>query len=96
MELTLSMLCQSKVAPNILAYAHVHGLHNNMCRPFVPMGYAIKAHIKEDKQYWDKHSNTGFNQGTSMEHHRYFQVYITKTRATRLSDMLHRDGKKLS
>ncbi len=28
----------------------------------------------------------GFNLGTSMEHHRCFRVYVTRTRATRISN----------
>jgi hypothetical protein len=45
-ELTLNMLWQSKVAPNILAYAHVHSLHDYIRKPFAPLGWAIQAHMK--------------------------------------------------
>jgi len=33
--------------------------------------------------------DAGFSLGTSMEHHRCFRVYVTKTRATRISDTVH-------
>ncbi len=36
----------------------------------------------------DVHGNVGFNIGTAMEHHRCFHVYIVKTRATRISDLV--------
>jgi hypothetical protein len=35
-ELTINLLRQSNVVPKILAYAHVHGQHNYMKRPFAP------------------------------------------------------------
>jgi hypothetical protein len=43
----------------------------------------------EDRRTWDTRSDAGFSLGTSMHHHRYFPMYITKTRATRISDTVH-------
>jgi hypothetical protein len=58
-----------------------------MKKPFAPLGCAIQAHVKpEDRRTWDTQSDAGFSLGTSMQYHRCFQVYITKTRATRISD----------
>jgi hypothetical protein len=86
-ELTLNLLRQSKVAPKIPAFAHIHGHYNYMKKPFAPLGYAIEAHIKpEDRRTWDTRSDAGFSLGTSMQHHHCFCMYITKTRATRISD----------
>jgi hypothetical protein len=45
-ELTINLLQQSNVVPKILAYAHVHGQHNYMKRPFAPLGCAVMAHVK--------------------------------------------------
>ncbi len=86
-ELTLNLLRQSRVAPNISAFAHVHGNHDYMRKPFAPIGCAIQTHVKpDDRLSWDTRSEPGFNLGTSMEHHRCFRVYVTRTRATRISD----------
>jgi hypothetical protein len=53
-ELTLNLLHQSKVAPKISAYAHLHGPHDYMKKPFAPLGCAIQAHVKlEDCRTWD-------------------------------------------
>jgi hypothetical protein len=58
-----------------------------MKKPSAPLGCAIEAHAKpEDHQTWDTRSDARFSLGTSMLHHRCFCVYITKTRATRISD----------
>jgi hypothetical protein len=89
-ELTLNLLHQSKVAPKISTFAHFHGHHDYMKKPFAPLGCAIEAHVKpDDCRTWDTRSDAGFSLGTSMEHHRYFRVYVTKTRATRISDTVH-------
>jgi hypothetical protein len=44
-------------------------------------------HVKHNNRLsWDTRSEPGFNLGTSMEHHQYFRVYVTRTRATRISN----------
>ncbi len=69
-ELTLNLLRQSKVAPKISAFAHVHGPHDYMKKPFAPLGCAIQAHVKpEDRRTWDPRADAGFSLGTSMQHH---------------------------
>jgi hypothetical protein len=86
-KLTLNLLHQSKVAPKISAYAHVHGPHDYTKKPFAPLGCAIQAHLKpEDSRTSDTRSDVGFSLSTAMEHHRCFRLYITRTRATRISD----------
>ena len=47
-ELTVNLLRQSNVAPKISAYAHVHGQHDYMRKPFAPLGCAVQAHVKPD------------------------------------------------
>ena len=89
-ELTLNLLHQSKVVPKISSFMHVHGHHDYMKKPFAPLGCAIEAHVKpDDRRTWDTRSDAGFSLGTSMEHHQCFQVYVTKTRATRINDTVH-------
>ncbi len=86
-KLTVHLLRQSNVMPKVFAYAHMHGQHNYMKRPFAPLGCAVMAHVKpKNCCTWDVHADVGFNIGTVMEHHRCFHVNITKTRATRVSD----------
>jgi hypothetical protein len=83
----VNLLRQSNVTPKVSAYAHIHGIHDYMKRPFSPLGCAVQAHVKpKNRQSWDVHLDAGFNIGTAMEHHRCFTIYIIKTRATRASD----------
>ncbi len=85
-ELTLNLLRQSKVTSKISAFAHVHGHHDYMKKPFAPLGCS-ETHVKPDKRRtWDARTDAGFNLGTSMEHHRCYHIHITKTQATRISD----------
>jgi hypothetical protein len=81
-ELTLNLLRQSKSTPQISAFAHVHGHHDYMKKPFAPLGCAVQVHTKpDDRHTWDARADSGFNLGTSMEHHHCYRLYITKTRA---------------
>ncbi len=47
---TVNLLWQSNVAPKVLAYAHVHGQHNYMKRPFAPLGCLVMAQVKPKNQ----------------------------------------------
>jgi hypothetical protein len=70
-----------------LAFAHIHGTHDYMQKLFALIGCAVQMHVKPDDHLsWDTRSEPDFNLGTSMEHHHCFRVYVTRTRATRISD----------
>jgi len=74
-ELTVNLLRQSNVLPKILAFAHAHGQHDYMKKPFAPIGCTVQVHVKPgNRQMWDTHTEAGFNLGTSMEHHRCFKI----------------------
>ncbi len=45
-ELIVNLLQQSNVAPKVSTYAHVHGQHNYIKRPFAPLGCTVMAHVK--------------------------------------------------
>lgn len=56
-ELTLNLLRQSRITPKVSAFAHVHGQHDYMRKPFAPIGCAIQTHIKpDDCRTWDTRS----------------------------------------
>ncbi len=74
-ELTVNLFRQFNVAPKISAFAHVHGQHDYMKKPFVPIGCAVQVHVKpKNRQTWDTHPEAGYNLGTSMEHHQCFKI----------------------
>ncbi len=85
----MNLVRQSNMAPKILTFDHVHGHHNYMKKPFAPLGCTIHSHVKpEDHRSWDARANAGFNLGTSMKHHHCYRVYITKMRATQVSNIV--------
>jgi hypothetical protein len=45
-ELTMNLLCQSRVAPKISAFPHIHGTHGYMQNPFAPIGCMVQTHVK--------------------------------------------------
>jgi hypothetical protein len=58
-----------------------------MKKPFAPIGCAVQIQVKpKNRRTWDTHTKAGYNLGTSMEHHQCFKIYVTKTRATRVSN----------
>jgi hypothetical protein len=60
-----------------------------MQKPVAPIGCAVQTHVKPDNCLsWDTRFEPGLNLGTSMEHHQCFRVYVTRTRATRISNTI--------
>ncbi|KAL7483339.1 hypothetical protein ACHAW6_008991, partial [Cyclotella cf. meneghiniana] len=85
--LTLNLLRQSNVAPNISAYAHHHGSFNYNWMPPAPMGCAGQFHIKPSRRKtFGEHSSDGWYLKTSPEHYRTHVVLVKQTKAKRFTD----------
>jgi hypothetical protein len=85
--LTLNLLRQSNVAPNISAYAYHHGNFDYNRMPLAPMGCAVQFHIKPSKRTtFGEHSSDGWYLKTSDEHYRTHVVLVKATKAKRLTD----------
>jgi len=85
--LTLNLLHQSNVAPNISAYAYHHGSFDYNRMPIAPMGCAVQFHIKPGRcKTFGEHSADGFYLKTLEEHYRTHIVFCKKTRAKLLAD----------
>ena len=88
-EMQLNLQQQSAITPKISVYAHVRGPHNFMHNPLAPLGFPLLAHENPDKRgSWADHAINACNLGTSMEHHRYFNMYSKHTRAEIIVDTL--------
>ena len=95
--LTLNLLQQSNVAPNISAYAYHHGIFDYNCMPIAPMGCAVQFHIKPSRQKtFGEHSEDGFYLKTSAEHYRMHVVFCKKTWAKRLADTVFFKHKQIT
>eukprot|EP00804_Cyclotella_cryptica_P028277 CCRYP_014613-RB/>CCRYP_014613-RB protein AED:0.36 eAED:0.36 QI:0/0/0/1/0/0/2/0/471 len=85
--LTLNLLRQANVAPNISAYAYHHGSFDYNRMPLAPMGCADQFHIKPDKRKtWGEHSMDGWYLKTSPEHYRCHIVFVKKTQSKLVTD----------
>jgi hypothetical protein len=85
--LTLNLLRQSNVAPNISAYAYHHGTFDYNRMPIAPMGCSVQFHFKPNRRKtFGEHSGNGFYLKMSAEHYRTHVVFCKKTRAKRVAD----------
>jgi hypothetical protein len=80
--LTLNLLRQSNVAPNISAYAYHHGTFDFNWMQIAPIGCSVPFHIKPSRRKtFGEHLGDGFYLKTSAEHYRMHMVFCKKTRA---------------
>ena len=85
--LTLNLLRQANVAPNISAWAYHHGSFDYNRMPLAPMGCEVQFHVKPSRRKtFGEHSGDGFYLKTSDEHYRTHVIFVKKTRAKRLAD----------
>ena len=82
-ERQLLLLCQSRLHPNLSAYAHVYGHHDYNRHPFIPIGMEALAHNKPHKRRtYAEHCKKAFVLGTSPDHYRCWKFWSTTMRAT--------------
>ena len=80
------LLRQTNVNPNVSTYAHVYGKHNYDIHPFVPIGMETLVHDKPHRRKtFSEHCSKGHVLGTSFEHYQAWEMWMTKTMATRVS-----------
>ena len=85
-ELQLLLLRQSRVNPNMSAYAHLYGQHDYNKHPFVPIGMEALVHDKPQlRRTYAEHCSKAFVLGTSIEHYRCWKFWSIDTRSTRVS-----------
>ena len=85
--LTLNLLRQSHVAPNVSAYAYHHGPFDYNRMPLAPMGCAVQFHIKPTRRKtWGERASDGWYLKTSPEHYRCHVVFVKQTRSKRITD----------
>ncbi|KAL7475074.1 hypothetical protein ACHAW6_001009, partial [Cyclotella cf. meneghiniana] len=85
--LTLNLLRQSNVAPNISAYSYHHGPFDYNRMPIALMGCAVQFHIKPTRRkIFGEYSADGWYLRTSPEHYRCHVVFVKATRSKRITD----------
>ena len=95
--LTLNLLRQANVAPNISAYAYHHGSFDYNRMPLAPMGCEVQFHIKPSRRKtFGEHASDGYYLRTSPEHYRTHVIFVKATRTKRLSDTVFFKHKHLT
>ena len=85
--LTLNLMRQSNVAPKVSAYAYLHGEFSYNDMPLAPLGCAVQLYeTPHRRKTWAEHSVDGFYVGSSDEHYRSHKIWVTKTKAMRVSE----------
>jgi hypothetical protein len=75
--LTLNLLRQFHVAPNILVYPYHHGNFDYNHMPLAPMGCAVQLHIKPNRRKsWGEHASDGWYIKTSLDHYRCHWIFV--------------------
>jgi hypothetical protein len=89
-ELTCNLLRPANSNPNISAHQYVHGNHNYDKHPLHPLGCKVQAfNDTKTRRSWEENSKDGYYVGTSMHHHRTYNVWIKTTRAIQNTDTVY-------
>ena len=85
--LTLNLLRPSNVAPNVSAYAYMHGQFDFNATPLAPLGCPVQLYLKPHRRKsWAKHAADGWYLGVSLKHYRCHIIWNKETQAERISD----------
>ena len=88
-ELTLNLLRQSNVAPNVSVHAHLTWPHNFNKIPLEPLGWTVLIHNNPGKLLtWAPHYVNGWYVVTSREQYQCYMVWAKYTRSKRVSNTL--------
>lgn len=87
---TLNLLCSSQLNPRLSTEEHLKGTFNFKNRmPMASLGTGIAMHDKPNRQRsWDIHGQDGWYISPAPEHYCCYQIYVTKTAATRFTDTI--------
>jgi hypothetical protein len=85
--ITLNLLRQSRVNPQLSAYAQLYGPFDYSKTPIAPPGMKVLIHERpDDRGSYDPHGISGWYIGPSMKHYRCHRVWVTSTCSERISD----------
>ncbi len=85
--LTLNLLRQSRLNHRLSAEEQLNGTYDFNRTPLAPPGTRVIVHEKPAvRQSWAPHGVNGWYLGPATEHYRCYEVYISKTGHTRISD----------
>ena len=85
----MNLLRNSRVNPNLSAWAYLFGNFNFNRHPLAPPGTKVIVHTKkDDRKSWEYRGKEGFYVGPSMPNYRCVKCYMPQTRSMRITDTL--------
>ena len=86
---TLNLLQNSIINPRLLAKSQLNRQFNYDGTPMAPLGTKVIIHEKSKQRVsWIPHGTNGWYVGHAPHHYRFWTVYITKTSAEHIGDMV--------
>ena len=63
----------------------MYGQHNYDAHPFAPLGAKVEMHVMPgNRRTWESHTKAGYYLGTSWDHYRCHEVWISNTKSKRV------------
>ena len=88
-EITLNLLRNSRVNPNLSACYHVLGNFDFNKTHIASLATKLLVHIKpEIRESWTPRATNGWYIGPALRHYRCYRVWILETNAERISDTI--------
>ena len=87
--ITINLMRGSRINPKHSAWSQLFGPYDFNKEPITPPGIRVLVHIKpENRPTWAPHADEGWYIGPANEHYRCFRVYMTETKAERITDTI--------
>ena len=88
-ELTLNLLCTSRLNPKLSAYAQLEGTFDFTCTHLAPPGTCIIIHEKPTtRQTWAPYGTDGWYLGPALHHYQCYCIWVLRTHAKRIIDTI--------
>jgi hypothetical protein len=87
--ITINLMRGSRINPKHSAWSQLFGPYNFNKEPIAPPGIRVLVHVKpENRTTWAAHADEGWYIGPASEHYRCYRVYMTETKAERITDTI--------
>ena len=91
------LLLQTNINPKISTYAHVYRQHDYSTHPFVPIGMETLVYDKpRRRKTFSEHCSKGYVLGTLFEHYRAWEMWMKKSKDSRVSGKVFRKDKYIT
>ena len=88
-ELTLNLLCASRLNPKLSAYAQLEGTFDFTRTPLAPPGTGVIIQEKPtNRQTWAPHGTDGWYLGPALNHYQCYRVWVPCTHAECIVDTI--------